>query len=169
MIQEDFKFMPWCVWTALFRMHKKDITIIKSVINTTAHTKRKQESANIFGGCKACKISVFGRSDQVFFWSKGEFCRQAVWNPAEFGPKTKKWSSVYSPNTQNASLLTGHWPLTQQGHSSRGECVICCSYAFVCLCSKQRQRGGKNTRLCLLSLFITCRLCLYLILFLSDS
>lgn len=30
--------------------------------------------------------------------------------------RNKKWSSVYSLNTQNASLLRGHWPRTQQAH-----------------------------------------------------
>lgn len=31
--------------------------------------------------------------------------------------EAKKCSLVYSPNTQNASLLRGHWPFTQQGRS----------------------------------------------------
>lgn len=31
--------------------------------------------------------------------------------------EAKKCSPVYSPNTQSASLLRGHWPFTQQGRS----------------------------------------------------
>lgn len=94
-------------------------------------------------------------------------------------PRGKKWSAVYSPNTHNASLLTRHWPLAQQGHSSWGGgegcalLLVCmCAYQCVCVWEPAGEMMGKkiNTSCSLFVVYSPWQLCsLSLLVCLSFS